>query len=322
MEEKIIQNAELKIEYRDYDDYNVTEVVIDATLTINEDTWIIDAKGFDGEQTFQVVEERDKIMVAPIGEYGLSTTQTADYEPGTGRVEPQYLKHEDKYVNAIVGNAIDDTLGKIVSNARERFVSERGIQSAGEYDIPDIELNVRKGQPLFPSSKTGQTMAPRDRLVVTPQSDCVEFSRWHDAIVETTNRYEVWAGTPSKGTDKLLAPKGHEASDTLTLTEYLDDFYTVNPESVVEAVVPLSEVEKAKKEKAKSEKLKSENPEIRHVSIKNLDAFEEANKNGKKVKIADGADSCNEQRKQCDIDRIIYHATPEGEVEKSRVHTY
>lgn len=317
MAKRTTRNAELTIEYPDYDDYDVTEVVIDATLTVDGDAWIIDAEGFDGEQTFRVVEERDKIMVAPVRKYGLSTTQTADYEPGTGRIEPQYLKHEAKYVEAIVGDAIDDTLGEMVSEAREQFVSERGIQVANEFDIPDIELNVREGQPLFPSSKTGQTMAPRDRLVVEPQSDDVAFGQWQDAIVETTNRYEVWAGTSIKGTDELLAPKGYEAGDTLTLTEYLDAFYTVNPESVVEAVVPREEIEKAKRDK-----LESEHPELRHVSINNLDAFDEAKKDGEKVEVADGTDSCNDRNKECNLDLITYYATPDGEVEKNRVHTY
>lgn len=318
------RKAELTIEYPDYDEYDVSEETIDATITVDGDLWVVDTDGFDGEQTFRVVEERDKIMIAPVGEFGLSTTQTADYEPGSGRVEPQYLKHDDKHVDVIVGEAVDETLGQLVNEARERFVSERAIKSAAELDteLPEIELEVREGQPLSPSSKNGQTVAPRDKLVVEPKSDDSAFDRWQDAIVETCNRYEVYAGNPAKDTDELLAPEGYEAGDTLTLAEYLDAFYTVDPAAVVEAVVPQEEFEAAEKREEKRDELKTNHPELRNVTISNLDAFNEAAEFGERVKVAEHTDSCNDAGKECDLDLIMMYATPAGGIEAERVHTY
>jgi len=322
MAQETRETVKLTIEYPDYDEYDVSETVIDATITVQDNAWMVNAERFEQEQTFHVIEERDKIMVAPVGQYGPSTTQTADYEPDSGRLEPQYLKHDEKYVNAIVGDAIDSTLGKLVVDARETFVSERGIQSATEFDIPEIEMEVREGQPLFPSSKTGQTMAPRDRLVIEPVDDDIAFERWQDAITETCNRYEVYAGTPHKDTDDLLAPSGYEDGDTLTLPEYLDAFYTVNPESVVEEVVPQEEIKATEKRKKQRDKLESEYPELRHTSITNLNAFEEAIESNERAEVAERTDSCSDSRMECNLDLITLYATPNGEIETERVHTH
>jgi len=316
------RNVEIIIEYMNYDGYDARSEIVDATFTTGEDEWTIEGEGFAEPQTFCVVEERNKIMVAPVGEYGVSTTLTAGYEPGTGRVQPKNFEHEEKSVKAIIGDAVDETLGKLVAEAREQFVSERGIQSASEFDIPDIDLMVREGQPLFPSSKIGETVAPRDRLVVETQSDDVSFVRWQDAIVETTNRYEVWAGNPIKDTDQLLAPEAYGAGDTLTLTEYLDAFYTVNPQSVVEAVVPQEEIEKAEKQEVQRDRLESEHPELRYATINNLDAFDEAEKAGERIEVAEQTDNCSDRNKECNLDLITYYATPAGELEVNRVHTY
>jgi len=58
------------IEYPDYDEYDVSETVIDATVTVQDNAWIVNADGFKQEQTFHIIEERDKIMVAPVGKNG------------------------------------------------------------------------------------------------------------------------------------------------------------------------------------------------------------------------------------------------------------
>jgi len=313
--------AELVIEYPDYDEYSVSETVIDAVIAVRDNTWMVSADGFEQEPTFRVIEERDEIMVAPVGEYGPSTTKTADYEPDSGRLEPHYLKHNGKYVNAIVGDAIDSTLGTLVIDARETFVSERGIQSAAEFDIPDIAMEVREGRSLFPTSKTGQTMAPRDRLVVEAVDDTSAFERWQDAITKTCNRYEVYAGTPHKGTDDLLAPNSYQAGDILTLPEYLDAFYTVNPESVVEAVVSREEIEAAERRRQQRNKLEAEYPELRHTSITNPNAFEEATESNERVEVAERTDMCRDSQMECTLDLLTLYATPSGTIETERVHT-
>jgi len=322
MAKEVSQNVELTIEYPDYDDYDMTEVVVETVINVDDDEWTIDAHGLEEPQTFRVVEEREQILVAPVDKHGPSTTQTADYEPESGRVEPQYLKHDGKYVEAIVGDAVDETLGEMVRDARKQFVAERGIQDASEFDVPEISLEVKEGQPLFPSSQRGRTMAPRDRLVVEPQSDSVAFERWQDAIVSVANRYEVYAGTANKGTDELLAPDGYEADDRLTLAEYLDAFYTLDPSEVVETVVPQVEIDEAKEREAKRDAMESEYPELRNANISNLDAFDDAVQAGERVEVGDRTSSCNDAGKECNLDLITLYATPERDIETERVHTY
>ena len=329
MAEETRRDVELTIEYPDYDEYDVVEETIEATITIDGDDWTLAADGLEdeGEQTFRVVEDLDKINVAPVGKYGPSVTQTADYEPGTGRVEPQYLKYDDKYVEAIVGDAVEDTLGQLVSEARDEFQSERGIGTVDELDVdvPDIELEVREGNPMHPSSKTGQTMAPREELVVEPVDDTDTMDRWQDAIVETTNRYQVWAGTSTKGTDELLAPEDYEAGDTLTLAEYLDAWYTVDPRAVADAVPSPEDVAEAEAEREREEQiadLRSEHPELHGVGIENPDAFDDAEQAGERVKIGLRTTDCNDSSKECSLDRITLYATPDGDVVSERVHTY
>jgi len=256
---------------------------------------------------------------APVGKNGPKTVQTADYELDSGRLEPQYLKHDEKYVNAIVGDAIDSTLGTLIVDARKAFVSERGIQSATEFDIPEIEMRVRDWRP---SSKTGRTMAPRNRLVAEPVEDYIAFERWQDAITEACNRFEVYAGTSPNDTDDPLAPNGYESGDKLTLPEYLDAFYTVNPESVFEEVVSKEEIKATEAQKEKRDKLESEYPEIRHASISNMNAFEEAIENNERVEVAERTDRCCNSQTECNLNLITLYATPDKEIKTERVHTY
>jgi len=52
------------------------------------------------------------------------------------------------------------------------------------------------------------------------------------------------------------------------------------------------------------------------------DALDEAAETGEKVVISTSTTSCNEPREECNLDRVTRVATPEGEIETRRTHTY
>jgi hypothetical protein len=52
------------------------------------------------------------------------------------------------------------------------------------------------------------------------------------------------------------------------------------------------------------------------------ESLDEAVESGEKVQVASGTASCSEPNKQCNLDRLTYYATPDGEINVSRIHTY
>lgn len=52
------------------------------------------------------------------------------------------------------------------------------------------------------------------------------------------------------------------------------------------------------------------------------EAIEEAQEKGEEVVIRKSHESCNDSRKQCDIDMVTLVATPEGDTEERRTHTH
>lgn len=324
------QDVELTIVYlpETQDDEEEVET-IDATINVDKNDWEIVTEVWEDGKTWRVVDDRDKIHVAPVDPYDLGndepvTTSSADYTPGSNRMEPSGTEHDGRYIKSIAAPEISETLGQIVADAREEYQNKRGIKPVNELaiDIPEIEFEVQEGTPQFPSSKSGQTMAPREALVVDPVEEDEAYDRWHDAIVETTNRYQVWTGTPHKGTDDLLAPPKAEAGDRMSLGEYLDAWYTVDPQSVADAVESPEVVAEKEAKKSKKNEILSQHPELRRVSIDNLDAFDEAQDAGEQVVIGDSTSDCNDDGKQCNLDIITYIATPDGDVETTRTHTY
>lgn len=51
-------------------------------------------------------------------------------------------------------------------------------------------------------------------------------------------------------------------------------------------------------------------------------ALDEAAETGDVVVISEGTTGCNDDDKECSLDRVARVATPEGDIEKRRTHTY
>lgn len=52
------------------------------------------------------------------------------------------------------------------------------------------------------------------------------------------------------------------------------------------------------------------------------ESLDEAVESGEKVKVASGTASCSDPNEECSLDRLTYYATPNGEIDVSRTHTY
>jgi hypothetical protein len=49
---------------------------------------------------------------------------------------------------------------------------------------------------------------------------------------------------------------------------------------------------------------------------------DEAAESEEKVQVASGTASCSDPNEECNLDRLTYYATPNGEIDVSRIHTY
>jgi len=52
------------------------------------------------------------------------------------------------------------------------------------------------------------------------------------------------------------------------------------------------------------------------------ESLDEAAESGEKVQVASGTASCSDPNEECSLDRLTYYATPNGEIDVSRTHTY
>jgi hypothetical protein len=71
--------------------------------------------------------------------------------------------------------------------------------------------------------------------------------------------------------------------------------------------------------------LRDEHPELHGVEVDPQDVrdfFEEAEETGEPVEVASGNSRCSDRSKECDLDLLTYRATPEGEIDVKRTHTY
>lgn len=52
------------------------------------------------------------------------------------------------------------------------------------------------------------------------------------------------------------------------------------------------------------------------------EGFEEASDLGENVEVASGTASCNDAEEECSLDLLTYYATPDGDIDVARTHTY
>lgn len=109
-----------------------------------------------------------------------------------------------------------------------------------------------------------------------------------------------------------------EAGDELTadrLREMLADEFADERE----------ERDTRKEREAAREELREEYPELSGLSFdpdKAHSVLAEAAETGERKAVATGGDRCNDPSEECSHDIITAYATPEGDVERERDHTY
>jgi hypothetical protein len=90
-------------------------------------------------------------------------------------------------------------------------------------------------------------------------------------------------------------------------------------DEVIEDVVSTRETREA------LEELHEEYPVLRDTNASPDEveqAFEEAEETGEPVTVTTGTAPCNDRNKECNLDNLRYRATPDGEIEVNRTHTY
>lgn len=109
-----------------------------------------------------------------------------------------------------------------------------------------------------------------------------------------------------------------------------DDFETGEVYSAGELEARVEEIVDGKieeeREKERWSELCEEHPGLATISSASPaeveEAFDEARRTGERVEIVVETEYCDGSVRECDIDNVRYYATPEGDVEKKRIHTH
>jgi hypothetical protein len=87
----------------------------------------------------------------------------------------------------------------------------------------------------------------------------------------------------------------------------------------------LAEIDAEREREQAWDKLVEDYPTLRGTNAdpeEVRESLEAAAESGEKVQVASGTASCSDPREECSLDRLSYWATPNGEVEMTRTHTY
>lgn len=169
-----------------------------------------------------------------------------------------YVKRDEEYMDRVRSPELTTVIEQTLADERERFATERDIKPLAAVDpdetIPALSLAITRGPVPTPSSKTGTLWGTYDGLRTElatesdrhiESTDAVDvFEWWCGAIARSCNRYE----THLNGV--LKAPPGYTKGDRLSLREWLDAWYSIDPIAVLDAADEIRTEEREQDERA------------------------------------------------------------------------
>jgi hypothetical protein len=117
------------------------------------------------------------------------------------------------------------------------------------------------------------------------------------------------------GDDNPLA--GHDEGTQFAAADLVDDL-----DEVADALASL--IDERETETARRE-LRDDHPELWHIDFdpsEVRDTLATAAESGESAQIMSTYDDCNGDRRECSLDRVVYHATPEGSIRMERTHLH
>lgn len=208
--------------------------------------------------------------------------------------------------------ALKDDLEVVKQYRQEKREAERQAKLA-----EDLTLTVKKIEYQTGTHRTKYTVSAR---VLKPSKDERHWDEDEQKLMDALRR-ELGQSNDY--------PNAEGDDDTENPFEDVEDGTTF---TVVEAAAHVDGVEDAlaemdaelEREQAKKE-LVADYPSLRGTNADPetvRESLNEAAETGEKIEVATASASCNDPSEECSLDRLTYYATPNGEIDVRRIHTY
>lgn len=203
---------------------------------------------------------------------------------------------------------LQEDLAAMQEYASAKREAEREAKRAAELTLTVQEVTFEQGH---------RTKYTREKRVLVPSKASRYWTQEEADVVDALKRElgEADDKPLAEGEDNPLADvdEGEQFSiaDVAAVVEGIDD--------VVDEIVDDREREQARAD------LREAHPELYGVSFDPGDveaAFDEAAAADEPVTVATGISDCNDDARECSLDRVTYRATPAGEIDVDRTHTY
>jgi len=252
-------------------------------------------------------------------------TASWDDEERTGYSDELSSKHgaimyrHDPRINGekTRGSKIDDDLFEALEHdldamqeyATAKREAEREAKLAEDLTFTVEEISYETG--------THRTKYTREARVLVPSKASRYWTDEETDVVDALKRElgEADDKPLAEGENNPLADADEGAqyapAELGDIVDGLDD--------VIEEIVDERETEAAR------DALRDEHPVLYGVSFDPADieaGLEEATETDEPVTVATGISDCSDDDRECSLDRLTYQATPDGEIEARRTHTY
>lgn len=180
----------------------------------------------------------------------------------------------------------------------------------------DLTLTVTE---ITWQSGTHRTKYTRQARVLSPNK---AQRHWTD---DEQDAMDALARELGEANDLPRAEPGDDESNPFADVDEGTEFSLDEALDRADASDELADVEDECAREAALEALHDDYPQLRGVDVDPEDAraaFDEAAETGDPVEMAGGTDRCSDPSAECNLDLLTYRATPDGDVDIERTHTY
>lgn len=200
---------------------------------------------------------------------------------------------------------LKDDLEAVKQYRKDKREAEREAKQAENLTLTATEITYQTG--------THRTKYTRTAFVLKASK---REQYWTDEEEETMAALKRELGE-TQGHPNADNPFADDEGETFTLAEAAARVDGI--EAAREELLEERAAEQAREE------LVSEHPALRGTGVNPAEvqeAFEEAAEAGEPVTVATGSEHCDGSVRECSLDRLTYRATPDGDIDIQRTHTY
>lgn len=267
--------------------------------------------------TFRADADRGKIEWTAEWDDGEASGHTDELSDGHGAI---IYRHNPR-INGekTQGSKLDDemlTALKADLEAAKQYRHEKREAEQRAKRAADLTLTVEE---ITYKTGTHRTKYTRHARVLKPNKDERHWDEDEQKLMDALRRELGESnGYPNAAGDDTENPfedvdDGTEltAADAAARVDGIDD--------------TLAAIDAERERKQARADLVDEYPALRGTNADPSDAreaIEDAIDSGERVEVARGTDSCRDPSAECNLDHVTYYATPDGEIDISRTHTF